>query len=1252
MARLETIIMSVGAGQPGPESPAGSQTISGEVTSPIPGMQSKIYETLVQHYPPKFIEEQRGKYGTHEDFLKSAEVEAKRIDAIERVKTNAALPDDGRLQAAEELIGPLSEEQGKALQRMHEVGKDRPGAGVYNYNQAEIKEKVRIGREKTETGEEVFSKEQRHALMEAGLAGFLNASEVNNFDLTQFGDPRIKKIASRLETRGMAGKIDEEFIYSTKEQIRRLSEAAEIDPTEEDTIVNILNDWQKKVDDPLLSYADKVRIEEQARKEEDSGYNQIKRLYEHYKSIDETLLPPTLQTELEERINFYEKEFRDSMEKYAFWDRSWGRIVLTGRTPEEVVKGVDNFLRIATDEQSNFDANRNIQDADGLNQEIQRVGQQVGMKREEILEQVARAEGTLLISVADHFAVRWNVNEWHQVATLIGKHIDTRLNAVSKAHEAEVMHAADILDNDEEYDQYSRQARFTSEVSAQNDQAAASKRAEVRRKLEVRIALSQLKDINTVIRENFMGIESEIDSFGFVRNSTPAIKVFENPQYLAEIERIDNKLKTINAQYEQGLSPGALTDKEKQFIVLDRIRPHKKTADLVVIDQTDEQFGNLYAEFGGFGTKTGYNAEIQRLKSIIPIVQKKINSQMQLTNDEIKQVRFWQRDRLLKKIESGDQLTDAEIRPFPEILKAQQAVDLAIKTREVFFIGAEKACASVKTRHNTTEGQGELLSYNDVVRLNKFVRERSIVSLSQADAQAITSATRNGAGLMYVDIADKLEFINLSNEVIREKRERSELVKNAKEALRLITLTSEESRYQVYVQAVEDVQEKVLEKLKEKGSSLAVTDIDTIIEQVYAAEKIAFPAQQTARDTHSQSVHRGQPQKRASIGYSDIVSREDADPQYNFSMTDDQKYSSLLLSDEIKAAAYNPGHPYYCSTPAVVRRLLDPDGTKLVRTGDADVDRANVFKMQETQRRFHFAVDAVKVFGAFYKPDLYEDKSEKPTIAEIVVNIRNAPFIGRRMIEQRIWTLWNRGQAYRGRGFLKYLESNFRGLDHTVGRRGLRGVVASYNGLSQPKGFGYKPDFSGIMDELAAERWLEEAKSADAIRPVYIGGQVGQDPNFEGIFKKILNTPGQVNSDIVTYEKQAAIGAKGTKANYRSSHPLIRIRDQRWKDMAGGDFEKAIDDTEKIWKRVTTYGKSLGFTGNTSQIPLAAKFSGDTAVRRMAYWAVTHPEAELTYNINMDIARTILEPIPLTENYFGRGANLLTELLRRQILNK
>lgn len=145
-----------------------------EVESPIPGMTSKAHETLIRHYPAEFIEEQRGKYKTHEDFLVAAEEEAKRLDTIERVKTNAILSDKERVQKAQKLM-QLTPEQQKAVLEAHRVGKGQPGkdkgpAGVGNYTMHQLGKKLSI------LEKAGLSKEERFTLVKEGLVGVAEAA--------------------------------------------------------------------------------------------------------------------------------------------------------------------------------------------------------------------------------------------------------------------------------------------------------------------------------------------------------------------------------------------------------------------------------------------------------------------------------------------------------------------------------------------------------------------------------------------------------------------------------------------------------------------------------------------------------------------------------------------------------------------------------------------------------------------------------------------------------------------------------------------------------------------------------------------------------------------------------------------------------------------------------------------------------------------------------------------------------------------
>lgn len=91
--------------------------------------------------------------------------------AAARHATGRELSQAERSRLGSALLGRrLTSQQRVALQRAHEVGSGRPGAGIGNYTQAEISEKTRILREAG------FSVEETRKLMEEGLAGTYHSS--------------------------------------------------------------------------------------------------------------------------------------------------------------------------------------------------------------------------------------------------------------------------------------------------------------------------------------------------------------------------------------------------------------------------------------------------------------------------------------------------------------------------------------------------------------------------------------------------------------------------------------------------------------------------------------------------------------------------------------------------------------------------------------------------------------------------------------------------------------------------------------------------------------------------------------------------------------------------------------------------------------------------------------------------------------------------------------------------------------------
>lgn len=224
------------------------------------------------------------------------------ISSEAKVLTNASLADKERLQAAKGLLGTqLNPGQEKAILEAHKVGsgetgKDSSEAGVYNYKLGQIREKARILKEAG------FNKEQIRSLMESGLAGRLPPTDFATFDPNAYdGDPKLTRIAGKIKATGDAGFADEGFLYKNSALLKRLDDEAEVEGVGAQDILNQLEVWQAKADDPLFPYAEKVRIEQRVAREEGvSEFNIAKAEYNYYM---EHSIPtdPGMQQELQTR---------------------------------------------------------------------------------------------------------------------------------------------------------------------------------------------------------------------------------------------------------------------------------------------------------------------------------------------------------------------------------------------------------------------------------------------------------------------------------------------------------------------------------------------------------------------------------------------------------------------------------------------------------------------------------------------------------------------------------------------------------------------------------------------------------------------------------------------------------------------------------------------------------------------------------------------------------------------------------------
>lgn len=229
----------------------------------------------------------------------------------EQIRVNAQLSEPERLKAAGELLGaPLTAIQKEALRKMHEVGKERSEAGVFNYTGKEIGEKIKEGRE-------AFGREEWKALIKSGLAGKLTAAQfaaINpGFDPKGYTDPEVADLATKLQTWGNAGKVDEVVASRVRAQIRKLADNLEIDPDEASDLDEKAAAWEKAADNPLLSQAERANIVERARSEGGSVFSIAKFTYEHYMSLPDQA-DPARQQELIDKRNEARDKLTDLLE--------------------------------------------------------------------------------------------------------------------------------------------------------------------------------------------------------------------------------------------------------------------------------------------------------------------------------------------------------------------------------------------------------------------------------------------------------------------------------------------------------------------------------------------------------------------------------------------------------------------------------------------------------------------------------------------------------------------------------------------------------------------------------------------------------------------------------------------------------------------------------------------------------------------------------------------------------------------------
>ena len=130
----------------------------------------------------------------------------------------------------------------------------------------------------------------------------LPPAEFVTFDISTYADdPKLNQIAGRIKTTGDAGRVDEEVLYKASTIIKQWDDGFEVDSIKAQELQEKLAELQSKADDPLLPYAERVRLEQQvAREKGRSEFNTAVAVYEYYMDHPITKTP-AWQLELQRR---------------------------------------------------------------------------------------------------------------------------------------------------------------------------------------------------------------------------------------------------------------------------------------------------------------------------------------------------------------------------------------------------------------------------------------------------------------------------------------------------------------------------------------------------------------------------------------------------------------------------------------------------------------------------------------------------------------------------------------------------------------------------------------------------------------------------------------------------------------------------------------------------------------------------------------------------------------------------------------
>ncbi len=179
-----------------------------------------------------------------------------KIELADVVGRNSNLNDADRRAEVKKMFPTLTDKQADAVVRAHNVGKDRDGAGVFNYTDKELAEKINIMKAAGIDGK------NRKALLRLGYAGWLDDGPVRPGSdiiaegnrLRQLMDRNDKKFASdiRNQQNQLTEKMDELYGPARGIQPRSTTPRADLTPAQQTRLQNEIESIQNKLEETNL----------------------------------------------------------------------------------------------------------------------------------------------------------------------------------------------------------------------------------------------------------------------------------------------------------------------------------------------------------------------------------------------------------------------------------------------------------------------------------------------------------------------------------------------------------------------------------------------------------------------------------------------------------------------------------------------------------------------------------------------------------------------------------------------------------------------------------------------------------------------------------------------------------------------------------------------------------------------------------------------------------------------------------------